>query len=83
MLLYPGMVLLLAVHHQVLCYCSLAKQDFHTKSNSLACNGIVFTSKNVIAGISARSSVILWQVDFMRVDLMATDLVRIDSETPT
>ena len=34
MLLYPSMVLSLA-HHQVLCYCSLAKPDSHPKSKSL------------------------------------------------
>ena len=30
----------------------------------------------------SRGNLISWQVDFMRVDLMATDLVRIDPETP-
>ena len=35
MLLYPGMVRLLA-YHQVLCYCSLAKPNCHSKSKNLA-----------------------------------------------
>ena len=35
MLLYPGMVRLLA-YHQVLCYCSLAKLNSHSKSKNLA-----------------------------------------------
>ena len=64
MLLYPSMVLLLA-HHQMLCYCSLAKPDSHMKSKSLALQdysyGSVFRDKNMMAEISARSSVFsLW-----------------------
>ena len=35
MLQYPSMVPLLA-HHQVLCYCSLAKPDSRTKNKGLA-----------------------------------------------
>ena len=36
MRLYPSMVLLLAHHHQMLCYCSLAKPDSRTKNKGLA-----------------------------------------------
>ena len=46
-----------ASHHQVLCYCGLAKPDSHTENNSLAsgdyCYRIDFMVKNVMAGISA------------------------------
>ena len=64
MLLYPSMLLvdlLLQANHQMIYYCGLAKPDSRTKSNSLAlqdyCYGIVFMDKNVMAGISAQSSV--------------------------
>ena len=54
MLLYPSMVLLLP-HHQVLCYCSLAKPDPHTKCKSLVSQDcsywVVFVDKNVMAEI--------------------------------
>ena len=49
-----SMVLLLA-HYQVLCYCSLAKPDPHTKSKTLVSQdryGIVFMhGQNVMADI--------------------------------
>ena len=52
-----GILVLLLAHHQVLCYCSLAKPDSRTKSNSLAsrdyCYEIVFVAKNVMTGIDA------------------------------
>ena len=54
MFLYPSMVLLLA-HHQVLCYCSLAKLDSHMKSKNLVSwdysYGIAFVDKNVMGEI--------------------------------
>ena len=60
MLLYSSIVQMLA-HHHVLCCCSLAKPDSRTEYNSLVLGdhyyGIVFVAKNVMAGISARSSV--------------------------
>jgi len=56
-----GTIVLLLAHHQVLCYCSLAKPDSRIKSNSVAlqeyCHGIVFVAKSVMPGICARSSV--------------------------
>ena len=53
MLHHPSTVLLLA-HHQVLCYCSLAKPDSRTKNKGLALQdySIVFsvTNLNVLDG---------------------------------
>ena len=58
MLLYPSIVLLLP-HHQVLCYCSLAKPDPRTKCKSLVSQDfsywVVFVDKNVMAEISTQS----------------------------
>ena len=67
MLLYPSVVLLLA-HHQMLCFCSLAKPDSRTKNKGPASQNysIVFVKKTwtcLMAEISAQSSVSsLWSL---------------------
>ena len=66
MVLYPSMLLvdlLLLAHHQVLCYCSLAKPDSRTKNNSVALGDSTvvelssWTKMHAMAGHSAQSSV--------------------------
>ena len=59
MLLYQGMVPLL-VHHQMLCYCSIAKSQTLERKTRVRLRKtivIVFVGKNVMREISAQSSV--------------------------